>query len=37
MWQEDTLVPAIKKLFSPKLQPAATKPIFEDEDNTDSR
>lgn len=33
MWQEDALVPAIKKLFSPKLNPAATKPIFEDEDD----
>ncbi len=36
MWQEDALVPAIKKLFSPKLQTAATKPIFEDEDNNDN-
>ncbi len=28
MWQEDALVPAIKEYFSPKLQPAATKPHF---------
>lgn len=33
LWQEDVLVPAVKKLFSPKLQPAAAKPIFEDEDD----
>jgi hypothetical protein len=36
MWQEDALVPAVKKLFSIKLQPAATKPIFDDEDNKDT-
>lgn len=37
MWQEDALVPALKKLFSAKIQPATTKPIFEDEDNKDDR
>lgn len=36
MWQEDALVPAIKKLFPAKLQPAATKPLFNDEDNKDN-
>lgn len=33
MWQEDALVPAMKKLFSPQLQTAATKPIYKDEDD----
>ncbi|MFX4261837.1 hypothetical protein ACOBQJ_06520 [Pelotomaculum propionicicum] len=33
MWQEDALVPAVKKLFSPKFQPAAAKPSFKDEDD----
>jgi len=37
MWQEDTLVPAVKKLFPVKLQPAATKPFSDDEDNKDNR
>ncbi len=37
LWQEDALVPAVKKLFSTKLEPAATKPIFEDEDDEDNR
>jgi hypothetical protein len=38
MWQEDALVPAVKKLFSLKLQPSAAKPTFEDEDgNNNSR
>lgn len=37
MWQEDTLVPAIKKLFPVKLQPAATKPFSDDKDNIDNR
>jgi len=37
MWQEDALVPAIKRLFSTKLQPAATKPIFDDENDNNSR
>jgi len=31
LWQEDALVPAIKKLFSPLFQPAATKPPFKNE------
>lgn len=30
MWQEDELVPAAKRFFSPRLQPAAAKPILED-------
>jgi hypothetical protein len=34
MWQEDLLVPAVSKLFSSKLQPAANKPhLNEDDDN----
>jgi hypothetical protein len=33
MWQEDALVPAVKKLFSAKIQPATTKPLIRDEDN----
>lgn len=37
MWQEDALVPAMKRLFSAKPQPAATKPIFEDENDKRSR
>jgi hypothetical protein len=37
MWQEDALVPAVKKFLSARLQPAATKPIFEDEDDQASR
>lgn len=32
MWQEDALVPAVKKLFSAKIQPATTKPIFKNDD-----
>ncbi|OPX83582.1 MAG: hypothetical protein A4E53_04529 [Pelotomaculum sp. PtaB.Bin104] len=36
MWQEDALVPAMKKLFSPKLQTVATKPIYKDEDDPGS-
>lgn len=37
LWQEDALVPAVKKLFSTKLQ-AATKPLLKDEDdNKDNR
>lgn len=32
MWQEGALVPAVKKLFSPKFQPAATKPRLSGED-----
>ncbi|MFX4261834.1 hypothetical protein ACOBQJ_06505 [Pelotomaculum propionicicum] len=38
MWQEDALVPAMKKLFSARSQPAAAKPVFDDEDdNNNSR
>lgn len=37
LWQENALVPSVKKIFSPRLQSAATKPFFEDEDNKDSR
>ncbi len=36
MWQEDALVPAIKNLFSPKLQPAATKLLFRDVNDNDN-
>ncbi|MFX4261337.1 hypothetical protein ACOBQJ_03940 [Pelotomaculum propionicicum] len=35
MWQEDALVPAIKTLYSTKPQPAATKPLFKNEDDED--
>ncbi len=37
LWQENALVPAVKNLFSPKPQPAATKPIFEDEYDNNSK
>lgn len=38
MWQEDTLVPALKKVFFPIMRPAATKPVFkEDNDKTDNQ
>ncbi|MGE5398649.1 MAG: hypothetical protein ACM3MK_14075 [Chitinophagales bacterium] len=33
MWQEDALAPAMKKLFSPKLQLAATKPLLRNDDD----
>jgi hypothetical protein len=36
LWQEDALVPAVKKLFSAKLQPAAAKPAFEDEEGNNN-
>jgi len=36
MWQEDALAPAMKKLFSAKLQPA-TKPLFRDRDEDDKK
>lgn len=35
MWQEDALVPDVKKLFSPFFQPAATKPPLKN-DNKDN-
>lgn len=37
LWQEDAFVPAVKKLFSPRILPAATKPVFEDEDDNNNR
>lgn len=33
MWQENALVPAVKKLFSANIQPATTKPLIRDEDD----
>lgn len=33
MWQEDALVPAVKKLLAPKIQSAAAKPSFKDDDD----
>ena len=35
MWQEGALVPAVKKLLAPKIQPAAVKPYFK-KDNDDN-
>lgn len=37
MWHENALVPAVKKPFSRKLQPAVSKPTFEDENNKNNR
>lgn len=28
IWQEDKLVPVVRRVFSPRIQPAATKPSF---------
>jgi hypothetical protein len=36
MWQEDALVPVVKKIFSTKPQPAATKPFFINENYDDN-
>ncbi|MEA4926973.1 MAG: hypothetical protein VB084_16930 [Syntrophomonadaceae bacterium] len=32
IWQEDKLVPAVRRIFSPRIQPAATKPSFKNKD-----
>jgi len=37
MWQEDALVPAVKKFFAPKLQPALNKPLIKEDDKTDNK
>jgi hypothetical protein len=36
LWQEDALGPAVKKIFSTRLQPAAAKTIIKDEDDNDN-
>jgi hypothetical protein len=36
MWQEDALAPAVRKLFSPRPQPAAAKPFLKEDGHTDS-
>jgi hypothetical protein len=37
MWQEDALVPSVKRFFTPKIQSALNKPLIKEDDKTDKK